>query len=130
MSIDIIPTTPGVVAALIIGTLAAIQPTTIQAEDGTQLVDDLRAIFGKHHARANHAKGVMLEGTFAPMEAARALSRAAVFAGTTVANAGDFTERHRSCRSHTRHSQRGVAGLFWRAPVTQNGELTLTSNRK
>jgi catalase len=47
-------------------------------------VDDLHAAFGKHHARANHAKGVILEGTFAPTEAARALSRAAVFAGTAV----------------------------------------------
>jgi hypothetical protein len=50
MSIDIIPPTP--VVALIIGTLAAIQPTMIRAEDGAQLVDAFHAAFGKHHARA------------------------------------------------------------------------------
>jgi hypothetical protein len=37
MSTDIKLTTPGVVAALVIGTLAAIQPTTIRAEDGATL---------------------------------------------------------------------------------------------
>ena len=36
MSIDIILTTSGVAAALVIGILAAIQPTMIRAEDGAQ----------------------------------------------------------------------------------------------
>jgi catalase len=84
MSRDINLTAPGAIAALVIGTLAAIQPTTIRAEDGARLVDDLRAVFGKHHARAVHAKGVILEGSFAPAEAARALSKAVVFAGPSV----------------------------------------------
>ena len=84
MSTDINLTTPGAVAALVIGTLAAIQPTTIRAEDGAQLVDDFHAAFGKHHARANHAKGVILEGSFVPTEDANALSKAAVFAGPSV----------------------------------------------
>jgi hypothetical protein len=30
-----------------------------------QLVDALNGVFGQHHARAVHAKGVILEGTFA-----------------------------------------------------------------
>jgi catalase len=84
MSTDIKLTAPGVVAALVIGTLAAVQPTTIRAEDGAGLVADLRAVFGKHHARAVHAKGLILEGTFAPAEAARALSKAAVFTSRSV----------------------------------------------
>jgi catalase len=37
------------------------------------LVDDFHAAFGKHHARANHAKGVILEGNFAPTDDASAL---------------------------------------------------------
>lgn len=84
MSTDINLTTRGAVAALVIGTVAAIQPTTVRAEDGAHLVDDLHAAFGKHHARAVHAKGAILGGNFAPTEAARALSKAAVFAGATV----------------------------------------------
>jgi catalase len=61
MTIDVKQMTPRVLAALVSGALASIQPTMIRAEDGTQLVDDFHAAFGKHHARANHAKGVILE---------------------------------------------------------------------
>jgi hypothetical protein len=50
MSTDINLTSPGVVVALVIGALATIQPTTVRAEDGAQLVDDFHAAFGKHHA--------------------------------------------------------------------------------
>jgi catalase len=84
MSTDIKLTVPGAVAAMVIGTLAVVHPTTTRAEDGAGLVDDLRAVFGKHHARAVHAKGLILEGTFAPAEAARALSKAAVFTSRSV----------------------------------------------
>jgi hypothetical protein len=65
----------GVVAALV-GTLAAILPTMIRAEDGAQLVDDFHAAFGKHHARANHAKGVILEGSFDRHRAGTRMERA------------------------------------------------------
>lgn len=54
------------------------------ADEATQLVDDLQLAFGKHHARAVHAKGIILQGEFVPSEAARALSKAAVFAGATI----------------------------------------------
>ena len=84
MSTDIKLTTPVAVAALVIGTLASIHPTMIRAEDGAQLIDDFHAAFGKHHARANHAKGVILEGSFVPTNDATALSKAAVFAGPSV----------------------------------------------
>jgi AraC-like DNA-binding protein len=91
MSRDINLTAPGAVAALVIGTFAAIHPTTIRAEDGARLFDDLRAVFGKHHAMVVHAKGVILEGSCAPAEAARALSKAAVFAGPSVPVTGRFS---------------------------------------
>lgn len=84
MTIDVKQMTPRVLAALVSGALASIQPTMIRAEDGTRLVDDFHAAFGKHHARANHAKGVILEGNFAPTGDASALSKAAVFAGPSV----------------------------------------------
>jgi catalase len=84
MSTDIKLTTPIAVAALVIGTLASIQPTMLRAEDGAQLIDDFHAAFGKHHTRANHAKGVILEGSSVPTNDASALSKAAVFAGPSV----------------------------------------------
>ena len=84
MTIDVKQASPRVLAALVAGSLTSIQPTAIRAEDGAQLVDDFHAAFGKHHARANHAKGVMLEGSFVPTDDASALSKAAVFADPSV----------------------------------------------
>jgi catalase len=47
-----------------------------------QLVDDFNAVFGVHPgARANHAKGVILEGTFTPSAAAASVSKAAHLQG-------------------------------------------------
>ena len=48
-------------------------------ETGRQLVQDLHSAFGEHHARAVHAKGVVLEGRFQPSQEGRSLSRAALF---------------------------------------------------
>jgi catalase len=41
-----------------------------------ELVDALNGVFGQHHARAVHAKGVTLEGTFAPSDTASGISKA------------------------------------------------------
>jgi catalase len=56
-----------------------------QEVDPAELVKDLHAIFGEHHARATHAKGVVLEASFEPTQEARQLSKANVFAGTVQA---------------------------------------------
>jgi catalase len=49
-----------------------------------QLVDALHSAFGTHHARAVHAKGVVLEGTFVPTPDAQSLTRAALFTDGAV----------------------------------------------
>lgn len=46
-----------------------------------QLVRDFHGAFGDHHARAVHAKGVILEGRFEPSQEAQAASKAEVFTG-------------------------------------------------
>jgi catalase len=56
-----------------------------QDVDSAELVKDIHAIFGEHHARAVHAKGVVLDATFEPTEEARQLSKASVFAGKVPA---------------------------------------------
>ena len=50
-----------------------------QDVDPAELVKDIHAIFGDHHARAVHAKGIVLEATFEPTGEAHALSKALVF---------------------------------------------------
>jgi catalase len=56
-----------------------------QDADPAELVKDIHAIFGDHHDRAVHAKGVILDATFEPTEQARRLSTASVFAGKVQA---------------------------------------------
>src|SRR6186713_648364 len=50
-----------------------------QDVDPAELVKDIHTIFGDHHARAVHAKGIVLEATFEPTGEAHALSKALVF---------------------------------------------------
>lgn len=50
------------------------------------VVDAMQALFGKHPGmRANHAKGVVLDATFAPTQEAATLSKAALFSGPAKA---------------------------------------------
>ena len=46
-----------------------------------QLVDAIRSVFGRHQARAVHAKGVLLDGAFKPTPDARMICKAPLFAG-------------------------------------------------
>jgi catalase len=50
-----------------------------------QTVNTMNTLWGKHPGmRANHAKGVVVEGSFTPTKAAATLSKAAIFAGKPV----------------------------------------------
>ena len=49
-----------------------------------QMVDALHSAFGQHHARAVHAKGIILEGQFTPSGEASTRSIAPLFAAQTV----------------------------------------------
>src|SRR5215469_12855836 len=51
----------------------------------TQIVDAMNKLFGTHPGfRANHAKGVVVEGRFKAFPEAAALSRAVLFNGSTI----------------------------------------------
>ncbi|ACL61316.1 catalase family peroxidase [Methylobacterium nodulans] len=59
-----------------------------QAQDAStpeQIVDAMNTLWGKHPGkRANHAKGVVVEGSFTPTREAATLSTASVFRGPAV----------------------------------------------
>ncbi|CAL75274.1 catalase, homologous to the Protein srpA precursor [Bradyrhizobium sp. ORS 278] len=63
-------------------------PTVAVAEDAPveqQLVDAMNKVFGVHAGfRANHAKGVVVEGKFKPSAEAAGLSKAALFSGAEI----------------------------------------------
>lgn len=66
-----------------------VSPATDALAQGTstavQTVDTMNKLWGKHPGmRANHAKGVVVEGSFTPTAAAAKLSKANIFAGTPV----------------------------------------------
>jgi len=63
-------------------------PPAIRAEDQPveeQIVDAMNKLFGKHPGfRANHAKGIVVEGRFDASAEAAGLSRAVLFNGSTI----------------------------------------------
>ena len=74
----LLATTAVVVFTLTIALHTDAQNTTVsQKSMAEQLVDAFNAVFGAHPGiRANHAKGVVLEGTFTPSASAATLSKA------------------------------------------------------
>lgn len=73
--------------ALLLSTvLAAGAPALAQeASTAEQTIDVMNTLFGKHPgARANHAKGVVAEGSFTPSPEAARISKASLFKGPPV----------------------------------------------
>ncbi|HEX4872777.1 MAG TPA: catalase family peroxidase [Nevskiaceae bacterium] len=66
--------------------LLALPAPGARAQDlATEIVDAMNGLFGRHAGeRANHAKGVVAEGSFTGAPGAAALSRAAIFQGQPV----------------------------------------------
>jgi catalase len=65
--------------------LSAAEARAQAPSTATQTVDTMNTLWGRHPGmRANHAKGVVVEGSFVPTPAAPALSKAAIFAGPAV----------------------------------------------
>jgi len=74
--------------ATVLFTLSLVNPTFAAAQEAPanqkslpeQIVDAFNAVYGAHPgARANHAKGVIVEGTFTPTVSAASVSKAAHF---------------------------------------------------
>ncbi|CCD98687.1 catalase family peroxidase [Bradyrhizobium sp. STM 3809] len=68
--------------------IALALPAAALAQDAPveqQLVDAMNKVFGVHAGfRANHAKGVVVEGSFKPSAEAATLSRASLFSGAAI----------------------------------------------
>jgi catalase len=65
--------------------IAAAQPAFAQGTTASQTIDVMNTLWGKHPGmRANHAKGIVVEGSFKPSAAAATLSKASLFKGPAV----------------------------------------------
>jgi catalase len=81
--------------AAVIFVLGVFSPNVAAAEEPieNQIVDAMNKIFGDHPGfRANHAKGIVVEGTFKPTPEAAALSIATLFSGSTIPFTGRFSD--------------------------------------
>ncbi|MBE7197772.1 MAG: catalase family peroxidase [Parafilimonas terrae] len=75
----------GLALALVIGAGARIPARAQDGSTAEQTIDVMNTLFGKHPgARANHAKGVVTEGSFTPSPEAATLSKASLFQGPAV----------------------------------------------
>jgi catalase len=79
----------GLIAFMLVAALGPLeaQDTTVE----TQLVDAMNKLYGVHPGfRANHAKGVVVTGSFKATPLAARLSKAVLFAGGTIPAAVRF----------------------------------------
>jgi catalase len=84
-------------AALLIAasSLGPLTPDAVaqSADTATQTVDTMNELWGSHPGtRANHAKGIVVEGRFVPTLAAKALSKANIFAGKPIPVLARFSD--------------------------------------
>jgi catalase len=82
------------VAAVLTATtnaLAIAQTAPLPEPKAQQMTDAYYSAFGDNHSRAVHAKGILFEGTFTPDPAARSITKAKLFALSTAAVLGRFS---------------------------------------
>jgi catalase len=76
------------VVLAVLASLVVTAPAAVRADDDpieVQVVDALNTAFGVHPGfRANHAKGIVAEGSFQASPIAQTLSSAAIFTGATI----------------------------------------------
>lgn len=80
---------------LALGVLAACAASTAHADApvAVQIVDALNQRYGAHPGyRANHAKGVVVEGHFTPTPQAASLTRSPIYAGATLPVTARFSD--------------------------------------
>ena len=87
--------------AVLGGALAASAPAwAAETATPTQIVDALNKAFGVHPGfRANHAKGIVVEGNFKAFPIAQSLSKAAIFSGAHDPGDGAVLGLHRASGS-------------------------------
>ncbi|MEP7186150.1 MAG: catalase family peroxidase [Rhodanobacter sp.] len=82
LTLRLLPLVAALVTASAFGQVSA--PQAPLKYTPSQVVDSLHSVFGDHHARAIHAKGIMLTGTFTPAAAAVRVSSAPHLQHATV----------------------------------------------
>ena len=106
--------------------LPALADETSTAE---QVVAVMNKLWGQHAGkRANHAKGVVLEGAFTPAPAARALSKAALFEGKDVPVTVRFSDSTGVPNLPDGDANANPHGMAIKFHLASNQEVDIVSN--
>lgn len=81
-ALKLFPLVTALIAGSAIAQVSSPQPPLTSTP--IQMVNTLHSVFGDHHTRAIHTKGVMLSGSFTPSAAAAQISSAAHLQGASV----------------------------------------------
>ena len=117
-----------VLAAALLGVL----PQLARADESSvpeQIVDSFNQLFGKQtDNRANHAKGIVVEGSFAPSAAGAQLSSAALFQRRPDPGHGALLRCHRPARDPRRRPQRQPARHGGAVHLPDGSEMDIVAN--
>jgi catalase len=119
-------------AAAIILPLASAFPAALAEDDvplGERLVDVMNQLFGRHPGlRANHAKGVVIEGSFTPSGAGATLSTAALFQGAPTPVTARFSDATGVPDIPDGAPNANPHGLGIRFHLADGGEMDIVTN--
>jgi catalase len=119
-------------AAMIVGlALAGAAPAAL-ADDvpvAEQIVNGMNKVWGSHAGfRANHAKGVVVEGSFVPTPSAAALSKASVFAGPAVPVTVRFSDATGVPNIPDGNDYANPHGMAMKFHLADGGEMDVVTN--
>ena len=119
-------------AAAIILPLASASPAALAEDDvplGERLVDVMNRLFGRHPGlRANHAKGVVVEGSFTPSGDGATVSTAALFQGAPTPVTARFSDATGVPDIPDGDPNANPHGLGLRFHLADGGEMDIVAN--
>lgn len=123
-SIRILPT-----MALAVACALPIPAFADESSVPTQIVDTMNQLWGRHPGlRANHAKGLVVEGTFTPSDAGGKLSSAVLFQGGPIPVTVRFSDATGLPTLPDGNPNANPHGMAVRFHLTDGGEMDVVAN--
>lgn len=117
-------------AAVILFSAGATLPA--RADDAPvpeQIVNEMNKLWGQHPGfRANHAKGIFVEGSFTPAASASALSKAVLFKGPAVPFIGRFSDATGLPKLPDGSGEANPHGVAFKFQLPGGGDMDLVVN--
>jgi len=120
-------------AAVVVASALSAAPITAAWRQGgttaTQTVDIMNQLWGRHPGeRANHAKGVVVEGSFTPTPEAASLSKASLFSGKPVPVTVRFSDSTGLPTLPDDSEDANPHGMSMQFRLAEGGEMDVVAN--